>query len=104
MARGITLTKDGKGGYVVDRGGFLHAFKLETSGATPPNANSVAHISIVAVQGVSLLTDDTGGFTVDGWGGLHGFGVGVIAPPSGQATGYWPGWDIARDIANMPDA
>ena len=23
-----------------------------------------------------------------------------IAPPSGQATGYWPGWDIARDIAN----
>ena len=64
----------------------------------------MAHISIVPVQGVSLLSDDTGGFTVDGWGGLHGFGVGVQAPPSGQASGYWPNWNIARDIATMPDA
>jgi PKD repeat protein len=104
MAQGITITADGKGGYVVDRGGVLHRFKVGNSGTLPPRANSVAHISIVAVQGVSLLSDDTGGFTVDGWGGLHGFGVGVQAPPSGQATGYWPNWNIARDIATMPDA
>jgi PKD repeat protein len=104
MARGITIMPDGKGGYVVDRGGVLHRFKIGNSGSVPSRANSVAHISIVAVQGVSVMSDATGGFTVDGWGGLHGFGVGVVAPPTGMASGYWPNWDIARDIATMPEA
>jgi len=103
MARGITITSNGDGGYVVDRRGALHKFRIGR-GAMPADANSAANISIVPVQGVSLLTDDSGGFTIDGFGGLHGFGVGTAGPPEGFTAAYWPGWDIARDVAQMAGA
>ena len=49
-------------------------------------------------------TARTGGYTLDGYGGLHSFQVGATAtapPVSGVA--YWPGWDIARGVAVLPD-
>jgi len=49
-------------------------------------------------------SDVTGGVTVDGYGGLHRFRVGagpVLAAPRGGP--YWPGWDIARGVALLPD-
>jgi hypothetical protein len=44
------------------------------------------------------------GFTLDGWGGLHQFGTASLNETSGYAGNhYWPGWDIARDFAFLPD-
>lgn len=35
-----------------------------------------------------------GGWTLDGWGGVHPWGgAPVVYPP-----GYWPGWNICRDL------
>ena len=99
MARGIMLTTDGKGGYVVDKTGKLYRFKV-TGGAKPAAANSVGIVSAVQMQGGSFISDNTGGFTVDGFGGTHGFGTGGFGPPPNVSSGpYWPGWDIARDLA-----
>ncbi len=104
MARGITITPDGKGGYVVDRKGRLHAFKIGSSGAKPPATNGGYYNDYISTRGVSVSFDGTGGFVGDGFGGIHGFGIGVQAPPPATHGGpYWLGWDIARDIALMPD-
>ncbi len=45
------------------------------------------------------------GVVMDGFGGLHPFSVGgapAPAPPFVQAP-YWPGWDIARGVALVPN-
>ena len=78
-ARGIMLTSDGKGGYVVDSTGKLYPFSV-SGGAAPAAANNVAIVSAVSMQGGSFINDNTGGFTVDGWGGAHGFGVEPLRP------------------------
>jgi hypothetical protein len=49
-------------------------------------------------------TDVTGGVTVDANGGLHRYRVGAgprLAAPRGGPS--WPGWDIARGVALLPD-
>jgi hypothetical protein len=43
------------------------------------------------------------GFVLDGWGGLHPYGAPGLAETSGGSSHYWPGWDIARDFAFLPD-
>lgn len=44
------------------------------------------------------------GFVLDGWGGLHPYGVSGLGESSSSASShYWPGWDIARDFAFLPD-
>ncbi len=100
LARGIMLTTDGKGGYVVDKTGKLYRFKVGTGGTKPAAPNTVGIVSAVQMQGGSFVSDNTGGLTVDGFGGTHGFGVGSFGPPPAVTVGpYWPGWDIARDLA-----
>ncbi len=104
MARGITIMPDGKGGYVTDRTGRLFPFKIGSSGTAPPAANNVFITGGVSVHGVSVIFDGSGGFTLDGFGGLHAFGVGFAAkPPAAIGAAWWPGWDIARDVATLPD-
>ena len=44
------------------------------------------------------------GFVLDGWGGLHPYGAPGLTETSGATGHYWPGWDIARDFAFLPDA
>jgi hypothetical protein len=40
------------------------------------------------------------GYVLDGYGGLHPFwAAGSTAIGAPTPTGYWPGWNIARDIA-----
>ena len=48
----------------------------------------------IVILGGSTLSAPSG-YVLDGYGGLHQFG-GAPAPP---AFSYWPGRDIARDIA-----
>lgn len=99
VAQGLTIAKDGKGGFMTDKTGVLWPFKIG-NGSNPPAANSVTRIFAVPVQGGALVADNTGGMTVDGFGGTHGFGVGPYGPPPAVSAGpYWPGWNIARDIA-----
>jgi hypothetical protein len=41
-----------------------------------------------------------GGYQLDGWGGIHPF---CGAPAVTMQQAYWPGWDIARGIAQRAD-
>lgn len=41
-----------------------------------------------------------GGLVLDGYGGLHLYGSGLT---SVDTSDYWPGWDIARDFAFLPN-
>jgi hypothetical protein len=43
------------------------------------------------------------GFVLDGWGGLHPYGPAGLSETTGVSGHYWPGSDIARDFAFMPD-
>ncbi len=103
VARGITLTADGSGGFVVDVNGGMHPFKVGTGGTLPEAPKGNAWIPGL-IRGGSLVADGTGGFTVDAYGGMHDFRVGSGAtPPPAIGVPYWPGWDIARDIALVRD-
>jgi spore germination protein YaaH len=44
------------------------------------------------------------GLVMDCWGGLHSYGAPALSEPASSSAGhYWPGWNIARDFAFMPD-
>jgi len=43
------------------------------------------------------------GFVLDGYGGLHPYGAPVLKETSGPSGHYWPGRDLARDFAFLPD-
>ena len=53
----------------------------------------------VPVGPAAAVPPPDGGWTVDAYGGVHAFGG---APPA-AASGYWPGWDVARGIAADDD-
>jgi hypothetical protein len=100
-ARGIAILPDGRGGFVVDRDGTLHAFSL--GGAPAPTSPTGVWSAPVGgeAQGVALLSSGRGGYTVDGTGRLHRFKVTSTAPGSG-GNATWPAWNIARDVAVLP--
>ncbi|MGZ4713479.1 MAG: hypothetical protein ACXVJZ_14915 [Acidimicrobiia bacterium] len=54
--------------------------------------------------GWSLAADTRGGYVLDGFGGIHRFSIGASPrPPTVSRNPYWPGWDIARGIALLPN-
>ena len=58
--------------------------------------------------GVARYSDDqslrNAGFILDGYGGLHPYSVhSDPAQPCAAWGPYWPGFDIARDVAMLPD-
>jgi uncharacterized protein YvpB len=57
-------------------------------------------MSTMAQYAWNGVTGPRGGVWLDGWGVLHEFG-GLQLNSTGLA--YWPGWDIARGVAVMPD-
>jgi outer membrane protein assembly factor BamB len=74
---------------------------------TPAEANGQvfvpSHTVIKSFSfGVPLNPNDNQGhlYTLDGYGGIHADGV----APAYSATGYWPGWNIARSIALFRDS
>ena len=80
--------------------GALHGSDFEfvdpSSLVTDPDSGRVAT--------APARRDVTGGVTVDGYGGLHRYRVGN-GPRLGAVRGApsWPGWDIARGVAMLPD-
>jgi hypothetical protein len=63
------------------------------------NDNWATWIQDVEASGpLSGVATPGGGYTLDGFGGVHPFGD---SPPV-TATGYWPGWTIARSIQMNP--
>lgn len=94
IARGLALTSDANGGYVLDGWGGIHPV-----GDAPALASSTYWPGWDIARGIVLGPDGEGGYILDGWGGVHAFGD---AKPV-KVTAYWPGWDIARGIVLLPD-
>ncbi|MEA2646863.1 MAG: hypothetical protein QOE92_1946 [Chloroflexota bacterium] len=92
-------------GWTMDAWGGIHAF-----GGAPAVADS-SHAYWPGwdiARGFVVFPDSpagkVSGYILDGWGGLHPFAGGGAAMPSPvQATAYWPGWDIARSVALVPN-
>ena len=98
--RGITLSPDGTGAYVVDRAGGVVRAGLGGAPA-PPRLTLSAPLSVPIAADLAVLSDGSGGFVLDGFGALHHLGVPSVVPIS--RVPWWPGWDIARGIAVLPD-
>ena len=101
LAQGLTILPDGTGGYVVDRTGALHPFAIG-NGSMPAAPTHVFVSNTQTTRGASVLSDGTGGVTVTGTGVLRRFMVTELPPGTSGAT-IWPGWDIARDVAVVPE-
>jgi spore germination protein YaaH len=101
IARDFAFMPDGSGGFVLDGYGGLHAFHLNGN-TTPLSAQGNPYWGWDIARKVVIFPDGKGGYILDGWGGIHAFGINgapVAATTSISGGSYWPGWDIARDIA-----
>jgi GH18 family chitinase len=84
-------------GYTLDGFGGVHQF----GGA--PVARGAPYWGWDIARRLALLSDGTGGYVVDGYGAVHPFAVGDNPmPPALTNYAYWPGWNIARDLALVP--
>lgn len=94
IARDMALTADGRGGYVLDGWGGIHAFgdASQVTGEAYWPGWDIA-------RGIALRANGTSGYVLDGWGGVHPFG----GAPDVSTTGYWYGWDIASHIVLRSD-
>jgi spore germination protein YaaH len=104
IARDFAFLPDGTGGFVLDGYGGLHPFRVNGNTA-PLAARGFAYWGWDIARKVVIFPDGTGGYTMDGYGGLHAFGIN--GPPPALATklastGYWGGWNIARDVVLVP--
>ena len=109
IARGLALSPSGTG-YMLDGWGALHAVKIRGDGfPTGPAFNAT-------VTGLRLLAGLGHRPRRRGAARRHRrlrarrlgrpppvrLGNGPAPPAAGRRT-YWPGWDIARDVALLPD-
>ncbi len=96
-----------------DNNGTVDATTQNASHVYPSAGNYTAKLTVTygggtltATQPITVNepTGAPGGLIVDGFGGLHNVRIGNGSVP-GQIKGsdYWPGWDIARGVAIMPD-
>jgi PKD repeat protein len=82
-----------------------HIFTTAGDATVTLNVTGVGGASSTStVIHVLPATARTGGYTLDGFGGLHAFTIGATATaPATHGSTYWPGWDIARGAAVLPD-
>jgi hypothetical protein len=99
IAKYVVTIGEGKG-YTLDAYGGIHPF----GGApviSPQDGAYWKGWDIARAIAVNPPTTDfphVTGYLLDGFGGLHSLAeVGKPYPPARKA-GWWPGWDIARDI------
>ena len=93
LARDVTTTAQARGGYVLDAFGALHAF-----GGATPLASPAYRPGWDIARGADRRADGSV-VIVDGQGGLHVAGGGPAIGPGGP---WWPGGDLARDVAVDP--
>jgi hypothetical protein len=94
----VVLRSDGTSGWTLDSNGDLSAF----GGAPPIPANQESTWNW-GIARRAVRYDDNSGYVLDGWGGIHPFWAGSQPPPSPHGGPYWQNWDIARDIALLPN-
>lgn len=95
-------------GLVLDGWGGLHPIGPGASKPTMTMQGAPYWNGWDIARGLATLPGPSGikgGYVLDGWGGIHRFGVnGQAKPPAANyGSPYWKGWDIARDIAVLPD-
>jgi uncharacterized delta-60 repeat protein len=100
MARGIAVVPEGTGGYVVDKYGVLHAFKIGSGPKPALPTDTPSWPGQDVARGIVLLPNGVGGYVLDEWGGLHEFGG---APKAKAGVPAWPGMDAARGVALASD-
>ena len=104
IARDFAFLPDGTGGLVLDGYGGLHPFLI--SGNTHlAQVTGAAYWGWDIARKVVIFPDGTGGYVLDGFGGVHPFGINGPVPAAATSvtiTGYWPNWDIAKDIVLSP--
>jgi spore germination protein YaaH len=105
IARDFAFLPDGTGGFVLDGYGGLHPFRV--NGSTAPLAAQGAPYwpGRDLAKKVVIFSDGTGGYILDAYGGVHPFGINGPSPVAGSSmvgSGYWAGWDIARDLILVP--
>jgi hypothetical protein len=94
IARGIVVTSDCSGGYVVDGFGGIHPF-----GDAPPVTITGYWPNWDIAVAIVLRPDNRSGWVMDGFGGLHPFAAAGTPVPAIPTNGpYWPGWDIATGV------
>ncbi len=99
IARAIVLRADGKGGYVLDGWGGIHAFAIGTN-PQPPPATVTGYWPGRDIARSIVLRGNTGGYTLDGQGGIHPFAIGTNPkPPAVSGANYWTGYDVAAALA-----
>jgi thermitase len=109
IARGVSVISRQAGGYTLDGFGGLHMFRIGSFGSTPPDTSGATYWPGWDIaRSIAVMPNATpgsrGGYTLDGFGGLHIFRIaGGSNPPGTFGAPYWPGWDIARGIAVLPD-
>ena len=98
VASNATYSHPFKGLYTLDAYGGVHAI------ASPPLAGSAYWAGwTIAHSAKASPTVAQTGFVLDGYGGLHPYGGPGLTETSPSSGHYWPGWDIARDFAFLPD-
>ncbi len=104
IARDFAFLPDGSGGFVLDGYGGLHPFRVNGNTA-PLQAQGYTYWGWDIARKVVIFSDGSGGYVLDGYGGLHPFGINGPPPAATAhlaATGYWSGWQIARDVVLEP--
>ena len=104
IARDFAFLPDGTGGLVLDGYGGIHPFRVNGNTA-PLQVLGAPYWGWDIARKIVIFADGSGGYVLDGYGGLHPFGINApppIAAASLVGGGYWPGWDIATDIALIP--
>jgi uncharacterized delta-60 repeat protein len=100
VARGVAVVPEGTGGFVVDRSGGLHPFRIGSAAKPKVPAGLPSWPGQDFARGVALLPNGAGGYVLDATGGLHPFGG---APAAGAGVPSWPGQDLARGVSIAPD-
>ncbi len=104
IARDFAFLADGSGGVVLDGYGGLHPF-LVNGNTRALQITPSARWDWDIARKLVIFPDMSGGYVLDGWGNLHPFGINGPVPPAAASVGvsaYWPGWDIAHDLALIP--
>jgi hypothetical protein len=96
IARKLVIFSDGSGGFVLDGYGGVHGFGI--GGPKPPDPTNYTYWGWDIARGIALIPGTTSGYVLEGYGGVHPFG----SAPAIPNPGYWPGWDIARDLWLAP--